>query len=70
MEERCQKLEDLQQKHDHFNMHKKIREVTGTKTKNHPQGILVTDNNKQTIDQEEIEDIWSHYVHELFVDKC
>mgnify|MGYP007007716639 FL=1 len=23
MEERCQELEDLQQKHDHFNMHKK-----------------------------------------------
>ena len=68
MEERCQELEDLQQKHDHFNMHKKIREVTGTKTKNHQQGILVTDNNKQTIDQEEIEVIWTHYVQELFAD--
>ena len=47
---------------------KKIREVTGTKTKNYQQGILVTDNNKQTIDQEEIEVIWTHYVQELFAD--
>ena len=68
MEERCEELEELQNKHDLFNMHKKIREVTGNKNKIHQQGILVTNSNKQTIDPEEIETIWTRYIEELFDD--
>lgn len=38
MEKRCQELKNLQQKHNHFNMHKEITELTETKTKIHQQG--------------------------------
>lgn len=47
MKEHCEELEDLQQKHDQINLHKRITKITGTKTKNHQMDILVKNNNKQ-----------------------
>lgn len=69
MNERCQELEDLQKKHDQFNIHKKVKEITGTRRKIQQTNFLLTDDNEMIIDQDEIKDEWLRYIDRLFDDE-
>lgn len=69
MEDRCRELEELQDKHDYFNIHKKIAAVTGQKNRTFQFKTIKTNENKLLTDQESIETEWTQYVHKLFDDE-
>lgn len=63
----CEELEELQSKHDEFNLHKKLKEVSGVyRKKNH--SVLVNDNNEIVTNKQEKEIIWIKYIEDLFSD--
>lgn len=68
MDDRCTELKELQDKHDHFNIHKKIKEVTGPRNRTIPFKMLKTNNNEIISDQKDIEKEWVQYIQELFDD--
>ena len=67
MEERCIEIEHLQDKHDLFNTHKKIKEVTGELRKR-SYTALCNDDNKLITNPIEEEEVWTKYIENLFKD--
>jgi len=53
---------------DDFNVHKKVREITG-KYKKRTVGKLVNDNGELIVDQGSIKDTWKEYIENLFFDE-
>uniref|UniRef100_A0A8D8Z4U1 Craniofacial development protein 2 n=1 Tax=Cacopsylla melanoneura TaxID=428564 RepID=A0A8D8Z4U1_9HEMI len=68
LDEKCHEIERLQQKYDEFNVHKKVREITG-KYKKRTVGKLVNDNGDLIVDQESIKNTWRTYIQNLFFDE-
>uniref|UniRef100_A0A8D8XFQ8 Craniofacial development protein 2 n=1 Tax=Cacopsylla melanoneura TaxID=428564 RepID=A0A8D8XFQ8_9HEMI len=65
-EQNCREMEELEKKHDTFNMHKKVREVLNTYTK--PSTDLEDKNGKLIITVEDKLKTWEEYILELFND--
>lgn len=65
--ERCNEIEDLQKRHDSFNVHKKIREMVGTNN-NRKATILKDSSGKIILDLNDKLKRWKEYVMELFND--
>lgn len=61
----CAEIERLQRIHDDLNVHKKIKETTGTnkQSNNH---LLVNDTNNIIIDLKEKAKLFANYVNSLF----
>ncbi|XP_068625267.1 craniofacial development protein 2-like [Battus philenor] len=63
--EKCDRLEELHNKHDAFNLHKEIRAMVGKK---YPTHQLVDANNLPVLDPEEKKRIWEKYIKNMFAD--
>lgn len=67
MADRCKEMEELQRRHDTFNMYKKVKEVAGLFNKRAPS-ILVNNAGKTIIEPEEVLIAWSQYIDDQFKD--
>lgn len=67
MTDRCEEMEDLERRHDTFNMYKKVREVAGLFNKKAPS-ILMDNAGKTIIDEGEVLNAWIQYIDDLFGD--
>ena len=65
--EKCKEIEELQEKHDYFNVHRKVKEVTGRRRKAQ-YGILRDKHNTIITDIESKIQRWKEYILELFSD--
>lgn len=65
MVQKCKEIEDLQAKHDLFNVHKKIKEL-GNKNRKHHTTFLRDKNNRIVIGIEDKLKQWTQYVKTLF----
>lgn len=65
--ENCEEIEALQLKYDYFNVHRKVKEVTGQR-RNTNLGKLVDANGNIIVDMEEKKKMWTRYVEHLFED--
>uniref|UniRef100_A0A2A4JBK9 Reverse transcriptase domain-containing protein n=1 Tax=Heliothis virescens TaxID=7102 RepID=A0A2A4JBK9_HELVI len=65
--DQCQEIEKLQEKHDYFNMYKKIKEITGKKRSNVSLTLLDEDGNVAMSIEEKLK-TWERYVKQLFSD--
>lgn len=64
--EKCRELEELQQRHDTFNLHKRIKDIA--KWKDNPDtGVLYDNNNNAVTEMTDKLRIWQTYI-ELFDD--
>lgn len=61
-------MEELQNKHDHTNIHRKIREVTN-KRKQKAIAFFLDNDGNLAVEIEERLAIWKAYIEELFRDK-
>ncbi|KAF2899086.1 hypothetical protein ILUMI_07089 [Ignelater luminosus] len=68
MKERCHELQELQQKHDHFNAHKKLQEVTKQNNRVSQPYKLKTNGSQLITNQQDLEKEWLSYIHGLFND--
>ncbi|KAF2881351.1 hypothetical protein ILUMI_24820 [Ignelater luminosus] len=60
-------MEQLQEKHDTFNLHRKVTELTG-KIKTIEIPYLLDENNSIISDIEEKMNLWKDYIESLFED--
>lgn len=68
MEEECQELEELNNRHDTSNLHEKLKELTGNKRRRRPHNTR--DNNKGVVtDESKIKLIWEQYPMQMFEDE-
>lgn len=67
LQEKCQEIEHHQNMHDDFNVHKKVREVTGKYQKNKCKA-LVNEAGEIMIDVERKRETWKTYLENLFDD--
>ena len=67
MSERCQEIEELDRKHDSFNMYKKIKEVTG-RYKRRTTEVIMDEQGKLVYEVNEKLEAWQKYILELFKD--
>lgn len=65
--QKCEEIEELQIKHDSFNVHKKVKELTGT-SKQKQLNILYDNSGKLITEIEQKLDIWKNYIEQLFKD--
>lgn len=65
MEEQCAEIEELIKKHDHFNLHKKLKEA-GNIYRPAPTATLYADNNQPILNKQEKMETWTNYIHKLF----
>lgn len=65
---KCREIKVLQSKFDEFNVHIKVREVTG-KFKMKAIGKLLDDNEELIVDREDIKDTWNKFIEQLFFDE-
>ena len=65
--QKCEEIEEYQKKHDSFNTHKKIKEMTYTYRKRKP-GILKDTSGKLILDTNQKLKKWTEYINELFGD--
>ncbi|XP_055380706.1 uncharacterized protein LOC129611541 [Condylostylus longicornis] len=63
----CQEIETFQNRHDMFNLHKKIKETAGVYRKQ-TFSNLVDNNNNIVLDQEQKKQVWKEYIEEVFDD--
>lgn len=63
----CSQIEQLQNQHDDFNLHKKLKETAGIYKKMRPT-ITVNSNNQIVLDRKEKNDVWEKYIEVLFDD--
>uniref|UniRef100_A0A8D8S118 Craniofacial development protein 2 n=1 Tax=Cacopsylla melanoneura TaxID=428564 RepID=A0A8D8S118_9HEMI len=68
LKEKCQEIEFYQDRYDSFNVHKKVREVTG-KYKKSNCGKLIDEGGNLMIGTEERKNTWKKYVEKLFQDE-
>ncbi|XP_073841196.1 uncharacterized protein [Musca autumnalis] len=64
----CQEIERLQQLHDDFNLHKKIKEAAGIYRKSLPK-VLYNSNNEAVFDITEKKAMWQNYITFLYTDE-
>lgn len=67
MTDRCAEIEELDKKYDTFNLHKRIKEVTGN-YKTRKSNILLNDDGKIQLNIEEKLQTWKLYIQQLFDD--
>ena len=67
MEKECKEIEELQEKHDSFNVHRKVKELSGIYRKKTPT-CLTKEDGKFAIDIEEKLQTWKKYVENLYND--
>lgn len=67
MLEKCQELEELQQKHDTFNLHKKIKDIAGWKC-NPVTGFFLDNKKDIATKMSDKLNVWETYIEELFHD--
>lgn len=67
MENVCEEVEEMQQRHDERNIHKKIRHICGMNKLKIPTQLTGKDN-KILTDKHEIEEEWKTYIREMFAD--
>ncbi|XP_055384420.1 uncharacterized protein LOC129614059 [Condylostylus longicornis] len=67
LNQQCQEIERLQQVHDDFNLHKKLKEASGIYRKK-TSSILVNKEDKVVFDIEEKKQVWEEYIKDLFSD--
>lgn len=67
-QEKCLEIEDLERRHDSFNMHRKIKEVTGI-YKTRMTGRLLDGNGNIIIDKVQRINTWKKYINSLFQDE-
>lgn len=65
MKERCQEVEELYKNHDLFNLHKKVKEITGNRKYPVFTHVLNQDN-KQITDDGELREVWTKYIANTF----
>ncbi|VEN57771.1 unnamed protein product [Callosobruchus maculatus] len=65
MNERCEEVELLEERNDHFAVHKKVKEVVGRNKKTNTYALL-DENNKTVIEVEDIKRHWKSYIEQLF----
>ena len=65
MSDKCKEIEILQEKHDSFNLHKKVKELSGLQRKRYGQ-ILRNDNNEIILGVEDKLKRWKEYTESLF----
>lgn len=63
--EKCREIEILEEKHDHSNLHKKVKEAAGV-YKHHTLGQLVDSNGIAIIDKRQKVETWKEYISLLF----
>lgn len=63
----CAEIEQLQNRHDNLNLHKKLKETAGIYRKMRPI-ITVNQNNQIVIDNKEKSYVWEKYIESLFDD--
>ncbi|XP_073841564.1 uncharacterized protein [Musca autumnalis] len=63
----CQEIETLQNLHDDFNLHKKLKEATGIYHKT-MSPVLYNNNNEPAFENAEKQAIWKNYIQSLFTD--
>uniref|UniRef100_A0A8D8SH15 Craniofacial development protein 2 n=1 Tax=Cacopsylla melanoneura TaxID=428564 RepID=A0A8D8SH15_9HEMI len=68
LEDRCTEIEFLQQKHDSYNLHRKVKELTGTCNRKQ-QGKLTDSDGNIIIDKQEKLKTWKEYLEKLFEDQ-
>lgn len=64
---KCEEIEELQAKHDNFNIHKKVKEMAGT-SRQKRLNILYDNNGKIITEVEQKLDMWKNYIMQLFKD--
>ena len=67
MKEQCEELENLQQKHDNLNLHRKIKELTGINKRTPPYKLSDAKNQPVNSSKEEMV-LWENYIKNLFDD--
>lgn len=67
MEQKCREMEELQRKHDEFNIHKKLKEITYTQRKRTPH-FMRNSKGKIILDLNEKKEEWTKYIKDLFFD--
>ncbi|XP_060520837.1 uncharacterized protein LOC132698660 [Cylas formicarius] len=65
--EKCEEIEKLQSKHDGFNAHKRIKELTNKR--NYNNNLLVDENGDIIMDTKEKLKVWKNYVEQLYEDQ-
>ncbi|XP_072377795.1 uncharacterized protein [Diabrotica undecimpunctata] len=60
-------MEELQRKHDEFNIHKKLKEITYSQRKRTPH-FMRNSKGKIILDLNEKKEEWTNYIKELFLD--
>lgn len=65
--QKCEEIEELQAKHDSFNIHKKIKELAGTSKQK--QLNILYNNGKIVTEIEQKLEIWKNYITQLFEDE-
>lgn len=67
MSERCQEIEELDRKHDSFNMYKKVKEVTGRHRKRTTE-VITDEEGKLVYELNKKLETWQRYILKLFKD--
>lgn len=65
MRERCEEIELLQNKHDSYGVHKKIKEVTHS-NKNQPILGILNETNEMITEEQELLKVWQIYIRKTF----
>lgn len=64
LQERCKEIEEMEEKHDHFNIHKLIKQTIGhTKCR---ANSIINDNNNVILDPNDLLNHWKEYTQQLF----
>lgn len=67
MKNQCTEIENLERKHDSYNLHKKVKEAAGM-YKSNTMGRLHDENDKIIVDKEEKMTTWRNYIEQLYED--
>ncbi|XP_073821585.1 yuri gagarin [Musca autumnalis] len=67
LNQKCREIEHLQNIHDDYNLHKKLKESAGVYRKASP-ALLMDDNNQPIFETLHIKDLWKNYIEQLFTD--
>ncbi|XP_060531503.1 uncharacterized protein LOC132705089 [Cylas formicarius] len=65
IEARCSEIEELQGRHDHFNLHKKVKDFTATNRKTAVHNILSSDGKLLDSTEGKLQE-WEKYIKNLF----
>uniref|UniRef100_A0A8D8Y176 Craniofacial development protein 2 n=3 Tax=Cacopsylla melanoneura TaxID=428564 RepID=A0A8D8Y176_9HEMI len=66
-QEQCMEVEFYQSRYDDFNVHRKVKEITG-KIRKKKWGKLVDDDGNLVVSKDEQKEVWKKYLENLFYD--